>query len=332
MQGADRRRRIERRRGLRFEKCRARGLTVGAGIDGLPPDAGAGVVEQRPLGRQLALLLEPLPHAVAGERERLPQRDPAVLVGVGAGLVERADEVFGEDRLELLRGRVGGRQHHAAAAGKLLQKRKAGAGRVDEDEPPRQQFQEIGPVGRRQIGTDEIEFRVVAVERGAVADEQNQQLIVFGQALPQIGNDALHVLASRFEHALAFLLGQYPHVVRRIAELVAQRRHERCPPPIVFLRVGVAAGRAGDHDRISVAGVSRQRGQQNSDKREGDRVIGAVHRSPHSRRRIHSPESSMMTSSSAHGSCHRSCRSGAASCGAAARSQAGMFPASAARA
>jgi len=65
---------IERR--LRLEVGDARDRAVGAGVLRLTADAGAGVVEQRPLGRQLALLFEPLLHPGARVGKRLPDRDP----------------------------------------------------------------------------------------------------------------------------------------------------------------------------------------------------------------------------------------------------------------
>ena len=76
----------QRERGVGLEISDARNRAVGAGVQRLAADAGAGVVEQRPLGWQLPLLLEPLPDAAAGVGERLPHRDAAVLVEIGRGV------------------------------------------------------------------------------------------------------------------------------------------------------------------------------------------------------------------------------------------------------
>ena len=104
----------QRERRVRLEIGDARDRAVGAGVLRLAADAGAGVVEQRPLGRQLPLLLEPLPHAGARVGERFPHRHAAVLIEVGGRIVERLDEELREHGLELLRRRIGRGQHDAA--------------------------------------------------------------------------------------------------------------------------------------------------------------------------------------------------------------------------
>ena len=106
------------------------------------------------------------------------------------------------------------------------------------------------------------------------------------------------------------------------AELLAEERDQLRAPRVVFLRVRVAARRAGDHDRVAIAGERRRcHGDRRRQHRSGDadappRVhMFAGHRSPHRRRSIHSADSSADDESECPRSCHRSRRSGAAFCG-----------------
>ena len=63
------------------------------------------VVEQRPLGRQLAALLVVAADSGARGRKRFPHRDALVLVEIGRVVGQRTHEVFREDGVEALRRR-----------------------------------------------------------------------------------------------------------------------------------------------------------------------------------------------------------------------------------
>src|SRR5207249_4143288 len=125
----------------------------------------------------------------------------AVLVDVGRWVIERLYEEFGKGRFELLRRRVGRCQHHAAAPGDFSQKRKASAARVDKDERARDWLDEIRPLARAEIGADEIELRVLAVERRAMTDQEHEKLIVLGRFFAEITQHTPNVLARRLQNA-----------------------------------------------------------------------------------------------------------------------------------
>jgi len=80
--------------------------------------------------------------------------------------------------------------------GEFSQEREAGAGRVHEHEAARQRAQQVAPLARAQVGTDEIEFGFFTVERRAVADEEHQQLIVLRHPLPQRGERGADIFAG----------------------------------------------------------------------------------------------------------------------------------------
>src|SRR5207249_2664042 len=100
----------------------------------------------------------------------------------------------------------------------------------------------------------EVEFRLLPVERRAVADEQHEQLIVLRQPLAEIAEGPLHVLARRLRDARLLVLGEDDDAILRVPELLAHRRHERRAPFVVLLCVCVAARRARDDERVVIAG------------------------------------------------------------------------------
>src|SRR4029077_14554354 len=136
---------------------------------------------------------------------------------------ERLQEEFGKDRLELLRRRIGGRHHHAAARSQLAEKWKGRRRGVDEDDAAGQGLEEIRPSRGAQIRSDQVEFRVLAVGRRAVSDQEDEQLILFRELLSQLGKHPLHLLARRLLYALALGLRQHDEPVVVVAELLAEQ-------------------------------------------------------------------------------------------------------------
>ena len=94
-----------------------------------------------------------------------------------ASLLEGLDEVVGKHRVEPLRHRVGGGDDDAAVAGQALDERKARRRGVDDHDAAGEPGDELGPLRRLQIGADEVELGVDAIE-GAVADEHDEEQVV----------------------------------------------------------------------------------------------------------------------------------------------------------
>src|SRR4029450_671004 len=93
----------------------------------------------------------------------------------------------------------------------------------------------------------------------AVSDEEDEQLILFGELLAELGEHPLDLLARRLLDALALGLRQHDEPVVRVAELLAEEMGEGDAPRLVLLRVGGSAGSAADDQSIFVARKRRAR-------------------------------------------------------------------------
>ena len=214
------------------------------------------------LGRQLRTLLEILADARADERERLEHRHAIVLVEVGAVVPIGLEQELRKDGLERLRGRVVGGDHHVIACRQLLQERRAATRAVDEDQPPWYRLQQLAPLRRTEVGSDEVELRVAGVVAAAVPHQHHQHHIVLGGARAQVGDGRTHVLARRPLRAGEVLLGQHQHVGFGIAKRPLQQLDERRAPLVVLLGILRPARCAGHHQRVALAGARHTAGRQ----------------------------------------------------------------------
>ena len=164
-----------------------------AGRRGLHADLLAGIAEHRALGRELRPLGVVPRHRPAGRREQLPDRRLAVLVEVGVGVSERLGEVLREDGGVLLRAGVGGGDDDASLGGQRFEEGRARLGGVDDDDTAGQGAEHHGPIAGRQVGPDQVELRLVAVER-AVPEQHHQRQVVLRHLAAQRGERLAHVL------------------------------------------------------------------------------------------------------------------------------------------
>ena len=233
-----------------------------------------------------------------------------------------------EHRLVALHAAVGGGDDDAPLAGQARQERRAGRRRVDEDDLAADRRHQRLPVGRLEVGPDQVELGVDAVE-GGVADEDDEQQVVLLEHRREAGERGADLVARRHvdvvaDRALRLALGddvaEHADVVRpasasssrnAVAELVA--------PGAVLGGVLGAAGRAGDDDGVALRGAAparRRRGRRTRGSgrpRTASSIVAPTGAAGSIRRRGRAS-----SPSSSHGECHSSRASGGAAAAAAA--------------
>ena len=227
-----------------------------------------------------------LPHAEAGAGERLPHRDARVLVEIGLRLAERLHEEAREHRLVALDAAVGGGDDDAPFAGQARQERRARRRGVDEDDLAADRRDQRLPVGGLEVGPDQVELGVDAVE-GGVADQDDQQQVVLLEHRREPGERGADLVAR----------GDVDVVADGRAAPCARRRRRRargCDPAAsssrsrsavasssrqspCWVRVLGAAGRAGDDDGVALRRARRRGGGEDG---EGDGSRATANRMP----------------------------------------------------
>ena len=139
----------------------------------------------------------------ASQIETLP-----VLIEVGVRVGEGLDQVLGKAISDLLRHRVAGSEDDVSAARQLLDERVAAAGGIDEHQAPGDWPNQIGPFSHAEVGSYQIEFRVFGTGGCPVPDQQDQQHIVFPDALPEGRERSADVLARRLADTRLLLFGE----------------------------------------------------------------------------------------------------------------------------
>ncbi len=243
---------------------------------------------------------------------------------------------LGEHGGVLLCPGVGGGDDDAAARRERLDERRARLGGVDDDDPARQRPEHHRPVAGREVGPDQVELRLVAVE-GPVSEEDDQHQIVLPHLTAQGGEGLAHVLGGgRRARGAGSLVDQFDDLSGLEPEPRRQRVADLATPFRQLLGVGRAAGRPRHHYcPTGVAGRRCRLGRRGGrcSQRKDDRPCRTPHRHANPIRRLsaHSAPSRAMIPTRLHAPCHTSRRSGGPAGPPDVRSSGGMRSTSAAR-
>jgi hypothetical protein len=222
------------------------------------------------LGDDVARLLVRCRYLGLGEVECLEHRYPAVAIAIGGVALQRLDEELGEACLVALAARSRPGDDDAARPGERLQERTAGTGGVDEHHALRREpVEEQRIILGRQVGTDKVERGALSIE-GAVADEDDEDLIVRPGARREVSEGLADVLPRRAgsrRRAVGRRLGRQRQDVG-VGDAHLLRRVDDCRRPLLELRgVLVRSADTGDYDEVGVLRGSDASGGEREQQR-----------------------------------------------------------------